>query len=69
MKRPLLMLVMVAGICVWSLAERPASASPPICKPAVCRNNPETLCTCPPGTKIAGEVADCGSWQADCNLE
>jgi hypothetical protein len=68
MKRLLLMLAMMAGICVFSLADRPASASAPLCSPAVCKGNFTTQCTCPPGTKIAGEEADCGTWHADCNL-
>jgi hypothetical protein len=67
MKRKLFVLAVLVGISAFSLADRPLSASFPLCGPPYCPGHPNNLCTCPPGTKRAGQTSICGTWRPDCN--
>jgi hypothetical protein len=62
MRRKLLFLAALVGICTLSL-DRPAAAIS-VCGVTTCRNGGS--CICPAGTIGAGNVADCASWYPDC---
>jgi hypothetical protein len=67
MKRKLFVLAVLVGICAFNIADRPASASFPLCNSGYCAGKPNNVCTCPPGTSRAGQPAPCGTWRPDCN--
>ena len=68
MKRKLLLLAALFGICIQCLASRPApSSSFPVCGHPYCGQNPNNPCTCPGGTKRGGQAAPCDTWFADCD--
>ena len=79
MKRKLLVIAGLLGICLMDGINRPALANPlvyPFCSNPYCgaTADPDSLCTCPPGTvafKLLGFNAHalCNnvSWYAECN--
>jgi hypothetical protein len=67
MKRKLLVLAVLVGICAFKVGARPLSASFPLCNHTDCAGKPDSNCTCPAGTINAGQPAFCGTWMADCN--
>ena len=68
MRRKLLMLAGVLGVCIFSSVERPALATP-FCSGTYCNANPDSVCQCPQGTLAfpTAAVVDCYTWRADCN--
>ena len=70
MKRKLLMLAGVLGVCACSLFVRPAQAllTFPTCGPPYCSVNPNAICSCPPGSRDYPHNAPCDTWHADCNF-
>ena len=68
MRRKLLMLAGVLGVCIFSSVDRPALATA-FCSGTYCNANPSSVCQCPKGTLAfpTGAIVDCYTWHADCN--
>ena len=63
MRRKLLVLAGLIGICGFGMLSRPALAAYPVCSDAC---TPGTLCQCPWGSPNHG-IASCDTWYADCH--
>jgi hypothetical protein len=70
MKKKLLMLAGMLGVCACSLFVRPAQAllTFPTCGPSYCPSHLSSICSCPPGSKDYPHNAPCDTWHADCNF-
>ena len=68
MRRKLLVLAGLLGLCFIGSADRSALAVP-FCSGTYCNSNPNAQCQCPQGTLAfpTGLVIDCYTWRADCN--
>lgn len=76
MKIKLLVIAGLLGICLVGSVNRTVLAAPyPFCSSTYCATaNPESFCTCPPGTVAYQRVGpnayvncDNYTWRADCN--
>jgi hypothetical protein len=65
MRRKLLILAMLVGVCALSF-DRPAMAVV-TCSVGACNGvKPRVLCQCPTGTPASGMLTPCYSWVGDC---
>jgi hypothetical protein len=76
MKRKMLGIVGLLGICFAGSVNQPAlAATYPFCSTTYCATaNPDSFCTCPPGTEAYSRVGpnaytecDNYTWRAACN--
>jgi hypothetical protein len=67
MKRKLLVLAVLVGICAFNVAAHPPLTSFPLCNHADCVRQGDSPCICPAGTPKAGQLLSCLDWMADCN--
>jgi hypothetical protein len=64
MRRKLLVLAGLLGICVFGMQVRPAAAFT-FCNVGC---DPDATCECPANTLNRGAIVDCPTWHADCNF-
>lgn len=77
MKKKLLVIAGLLGICLVGSLNRPVLAAYTFCSTTYCATaNPESFCTCPPGTEAYKRVGpnahtecDNYTWRAACNYQ
>ena len=76
MKRKLLVIAGLLGICLVGTGANRLVLAAEFCSGTYCAANPDSFCTCPPGTQVYEKVGTdpsaavpCNNytWHADCN--